>query len=151
MTIPVDRLTDVQVVAVTLFGEARSEGPEGRIAVANVIRNRVACQRTSFGLTPREVCLKPKQFSCWIVGGGALNYGVIQDTALLLSRGERPGPVLRECLWIAQGLLDAAFVDSTHGSSHYLTRDLYATRPPTWAINRPLLAHIGNHVFLRAL
>ena len=35
-----DRLTDVQILALTLFGEARSEPIEGIVGVGCVIRNR---------------------------------------------------------------------------------------------------------------
>ena len=38
-------LDDAQVIALTLYGEARGEGVEGRIAVANVIRNRLTSGR----------------------------------------------------------------------------------------------------------
>lgn len=151
MTLPspvLDALTDVQIVALTLFGEARGEGPDGRIAVANVIANRVAAQRTAFGGTAREVCLKPAQFSCWSDAGGPLNHRVLLDTAVALARGE-VGPVLRECLWIADGLLRRQFVDNTHGATHYLTTDLLATAPPAWAQGQTVRARIGAHAFLR--
>lgn len=52
---------DDLIVAATLWGEARGEGEKGMIAVANVIRNRAE----SKGITPKEVVLKPKQFSVW--------------------------------------------------------------------------------------
>jgi hypothetical protein len=148
----IGKLTDAEVVALTLFGESRSEGPEGRIAVANVILNRVVAQKRAWGLTAREVCLAPLQFSCWDIRGGVLNHGVLLDTALVLARKELVGPLLKECLWIAQGLLDRSFVDSTHGATNYLTNDLYdGSNRPAWARDRPILARIGRHTFLRVL
>ena len=141
-------LSDRDVIALTLWGEARSEGPEGRLAVANVIRNRATAHK--FGTTAREVCLWPYQFSCWMQAGGAENFGLVLDTARFLSAGNRPGPLVRECQWIAQGLLTDSFVDNTHGATHYLTASLYAAAPPTWAVSARVLAHIGNHIFLRA-
>ena len=54
-------LTDAEVVAATISGEARGEGLVGMTAVADVIINRV----NASALTPTEVCLKPHQFSCW--------------------------------------------------------------------------------------
>lgn len=142
-------LPDDAIVALTLFGEARGEGPEGRIAVANVIRNRMLARRGTFGLTLREVCLKPNQFSCWMVAGGSLNHGVLMDTALVLSREAAIGPVLKECRWIARGLFANEFVDNTHGASHYLTASLFQEKPPSWARGQKVLATIGAHVFLR--
>ena len=55
-------LTDTQIVAMTIWGEARGEGKAGMYAVACVISQR-AINR---GVTPAEVCLQRKQFSCWV-------------------------------------------------------------------------------------
>jgi N-acetylmuramoyl-L-alanine amidase len=140
-------LSDDAIVALTLYGEARGEGPEGRIAVANVVRNRMLCNRTALGLTLRDVCLRPLQFSCW--NPADPNHALLLDTAKLLSDGRTIGPVLRECRWIAHGLFTGEFVDNTHGATHYLTTALLRDRPPTWAVNQRLLATIGNHAFLR--
>lgn len=142
-------LSDRDVVALTLWGEARGEDIGGRIAVANVIRNRAAGHR--FGTTAREVCLWPHQFSCWTnVGGADSNFRLVLATARFVATGDRPGPLVRECQWISQGLLTDSFVDNTHGATHYLTATLYATAPPSWATSARVLAHIGNHIFLRA-
>lgn len=49
------------VVATTIWAEARGEGEIGMRAVASVIWNR----SQESGLPPTLVCLKRKQFSCW--------------------------------------------------------------------------------------
>lgn len=54
-------LTDTQIVAMTIWGEARGEGDAGMYAVACVISQR-AINRS---ITPAEICLQRKQFSCW--------------------------------------------------------------------------------------
>ena len=54
-------LTQREVVAMTILGEARGEGKAGMYAVATVINTR-AINRNK---TPRQVCLQPWQFSCW--------------------------------------------------------------------------------------
>ena len=54
-------LTQRQVVAMTILGEARGEGKAGMYAVATVINTRVINRNK----TPRQVCLQYKQFSCW--------------------------------------------------------------------------------------
>ena len=58
------------VVARTLWGEARGEGVAGQIAVAWVIRNRVhdANPRSWWGEGYIGVCHKSWQFSCWNPG-----------------------------------------------------------------------------------
>jgi hypothetical protein len=144
-------LSEPQVVGLTLFGEARGEPVEGRIAVANVIRNRVVAQRRTFGLTPRDVCLKPWQFSCWRQEGGAANYGDLLSAARLLSRGVLAGPMLRECLWIAHGLLDRQFGDSVHGATHYLTAELFARNRPVWSVGHDPVCHVNSHLFFAGI
>jgi len=54
-------LTQREVVAMTILGEARGEGKAGMYAVATVINTRVINRE----ITPRQVCLQYKQFSCW--------------------------------------------------------------------------------------
>ena len=54
-------LTQREVVAMTILGEARGEGEAGMYAVATVINQRVINRNK----TPRQVCLQPWQFSCW--------------------------------------------------------------------------------------
>ena len=49
------------IIAKTLYAEARSERVEGIVAVATVIHNRA---NGNYQKAIKE-CLKPKQFSCW--------------------------------------------------------------------------------------
>lgn len=56
---------DWLVVAATIFGEARGESMEVKVAVGLVIRKRVQDPRSWWGVSFKTVCLKAKQFSCW--------------------------------------------------------------------------------------
>ena len=58
---------DRDILARTLWGEARGEGPAGQIAVAWTIRNRVfdGKEKSWWGEGYAGVCQKPWQFSCW--------------------------------------------------------------------------------------
>ena len=58
---------DRDILARTLWGEARGEGAAGQIAVAWTIRNRVFDGKTNswWGEGYAGVCQKPYQFSCW--------------------------------------------------------------------------------------
>lgn len=144
----IDRLSEAQVCALTLYGEARNQGIEGRIGVANTIRNRVRAKRAKqFGVSARDVCLKPWQYSCWLPAGGAENYGLVLDAARLVSRGELGGPMLTECLWIAGGLLTDVILDNVKGATHYLTAEALALRAPVWTVGLEPVAHIHDHVF----
>jgi len=58
-------LTQREIVAMTILGEARGEGKAGMYAVATVINTRVINRNK----TPKQVCLQKGeriwQFSCW--------------------------------------------------------------------------------------
>ncbi len=53
---------------------------------------------------------------------------------------------LRQCLWIADGVIGGAVIDVTGGANHYLTQEAY--RVTDWAKNAPVKVTIGRHVFL---
>lgn len=54
----------LEVIARTLWGEARGEGYVGMQAVANVIGKREQL-KWKMASDFKDVCLSPKQFSCW--------------------------------------------------------------------------------------
>ena len=145
-------LTDRYAVALTIFGEARSEAIEGRIAVANCIRNRLKANRVSFGRTPLDVCMKPWQFSCWKKAGGGANHEATMNAARQLVQPTSGiiSPMLRECLWITDGLLGWQFGDNTHSSTHYLTAALFESDPPKWVHGLLPACRVGAHLFFIA-
>lgn len=64
-TLLLDKYAHANDIAIyTIVAEGRNQSLEGQIAIANVIRNRVA-QKRWYGRTVEEVCKKPWQFSCW--------------------------------------------------------------------------------------
>lgn len=132
------------VLALLIWGESRGERVEGQIAVGCVVRNRAARS----GYQWNAVCLAPKQFSCF--NADDPNMPKIQQAADRLL-ADTPTPDLAQALWIADGVISAAVMDVTHGAQNYLVTDLLQSeRAPSWAVNRPVLAKIGNHSFLTA-
>lgn len=140
-------LTEHQYVALTLWGETRGEPLIGKIAVACVIRNRLSPRWPTY----RAVCLAPWQFSCWRPEGGAANHAALMALADRVATGDEGPPVYRECLWIAEGLIDGRLRDITKGATHYYAP--HAMRPrgkvPKWAVNQIPVAEVGSHVFYR--
>jgi len=57
----VNASSNLSIVEMTLVAEAKNQGYEGMLAVAEVIRTRAKDRR----LTYEQVILQPKQFSCW--------------------------------------------------------------------------------------
>jgi len=142
-------LTDEQALTLTLWGEARSERIEGRIAVGCVIRNRMAKGQRS----AKSICLAKSQFSCWWTWGGQNNYAAVMDWARKLSLGAAipAKSVLDECAWIADGLLGNRVRDTVKTATHYYAPAamLPAGRVPGWAKGLEPLAAIGGHLFFR--
>lgn len=149
------QLATDHVLAITLYGEARSEPVEGRIAIASVIRNRVNTDLGTdqkpdwWGEGYKGVCLAPMQFSCWQPKGGAQNYAEVMAVVRAAVNGAAVGPVMRECAWLALGIISGDLRDRVNGATHYLTADLFRVNPPAWAKGKPPVARVGAHLFFR--
>ena len=134
------RELETDVLARTLWGEARGEGPQGMKAVAAVILNRVrrADEKGSFwwGNNIIQVCQKPYQFSCW--NRSDPNFKKLQavdDTDLYFATALR----------IARRSVINQITDQTEGATHYHAAGI----SPYWARNEKPTAVIGNHIFYR--
>lgn len=141
-------LSEVNTLALTLFGEARGEEIEGKISVASVIRNR-AHDPKRWPDDIKGVCLQPAQFSCWGAAGGAANYQAVMALAekLVTLPAYVPEPVLRECQWIAEGILSGVVRSRVAAANHYITQHRWKTAPPPWAKDQHPTALVNNHVF----
>ena len=154
----IDRLTDVEALALTAMGEARGDSREGgssieeRLAVMLVIRNRV--QLGKWGLGIKGVCFRPKQFSCWLEGDP--NRATLLKLAEPLVVGVALSslhPLLRETLYLAEGVQTGEFIDTTKGATHYFSPA--AMKPagsvPAWAVGVEPCARVGGEVFYRSV
>lgn len=141
MMLMLDSMTDIDIMARTLYGEARGEvrdhGKDPLIAVGHVIMNRVR-QRAWYGRSIRGVCLHPYQFSCWNEGDMNL------QTILKVSPDK---PIFRECLEAAYAVAHMMVPDLTMGSDHYYSIDL--GNPPKWAQYAEEKTEIGKHRFYK--
>lgn len=140
-------LSPLDVLALTIYGEARSEPVEGKIAVGNVCRNRLKTNR--WGASYERVCLAPLQFSCWSQAGGAANYAALQGLAHQIMDGHPPtDPVLAECYWVASGIQSGAAQDNVHRATHYFVT---ASPIPKWAIGQLPVCVIAHHSFFAGI
>ena len=128
-------LTDYDVVAKTIWGEARGEGLNGMTGVACVIQNR-AHKGGWWGRTPREVCLKPMQFSCWNKDD--------PNRAKLLAVTQTDSQY-QIALSLSNGVLTGTLADITDGATSYQVRGTNAW----WAKGKTPVASIGTQDFYR--
>ena len=126
---------DKEILAKTIYGEARGEfrryGLASLIAIANVILNRV---EKNFEKNVADVCLAPKQFSCW--NANDPNYLEIQKTNI----NDR---MFQICLKVADKVLSGEWPDLTDGCDHYHSRYV----KPYWAMFLEPKRVFGSHCF----
>ncbi len=128
------------VLARTLWGEARGESSAGMQAVASVILNRVRIAKSRggywWGDTIIQVCQKPWQFSAW--NKEDPNYRKL----LSVDESDRHFALaLRIARLAVEGLLD----DRTEGATHYHAPGVI----PMWTKGEKPVAVIGRHIFYR--
>ncbi len=134
---------ELDVMARTVWGEARGEGLQGMQAVAHVILNRVIIAQKQggywWGNTILQVCQKPYQFSCWNKDD--------PNHRLVIAVNEESDPVFatakRTCSRVLLGFLP----DITGGADHYHARNIL----PHWAEGQRPSARIGRHVFYKLM
>lgn len=139
-------LGETAILALTLYGEARSEPIEGIVAVGNVIQHRANDAKHRWKPTLAGVCLQPWQFSCWNVIGGERNYARLVAIAEALAGGTDPHDAgFEECAFIATGIVKRVLRDRVKGSNHYHTVKL--TPRPSWARNHVPTVQVAGHLF----
>lgn len=140
-----DELTDVELVAATIAGEARGESITGQIAVGCTIRNRVN-HPGWWGKSWRGVVLAHAtvsgreiyQFSCW--------HPDDPNRAFIDSIDFRhPDTLTDQLLWIAVGVYLNKITDITNGANHY--HAIYAD--PSWKNIDKIVFTAGKHIFYK--
>lgn len=133
---------EVDVLARTLWGEARGEGVAGMEAVACVILNRAAIAQEKgrywWGNNVIQVCQKPYQFSCW--NRSDPNFRKLQEvdeSNLYFVTAQR----------VARRAIAGTLKDTTGGATHYHAEGT----TPYWAKNEIPTAQIGKHIFYKII
>lgn len=132
---------DIDILARTLWGEARGESQAGMEACAWTIRNRVFDGKVKswWGEGYAGVCQKPWQFSCWNSN----------DPNSPFLRGAKPIPAgeYKKALAVATSVVNGSIPDPTNGATHY-----YATtmpKPPVWVKGAKQTLKLGRHIFFK--
>lgn len=132
---------DRDVLARTLWGEARGESTAGQVAVAWTVRNRVEDGKANswWGEGYAGVCQKPYQFSCW--NKSDPNY------AFLIGIKQIPFRELAQARIAADQVIDGKVQDPTCGATHYYA--IAMPKAPTWAKGAKQTLKLGGHVFYK--
>ena len=139
----VEEWGDTEVLARTIWGEARGESLEGMEAVARVVMNRYKARKWFTGYvleegkkvpSIKETCLKKAQFSCW--NKNDVNY------AKLLAVDERDKAFVL-CLKIADRAISGHLPDFTNNALFYHTKSI----KPKWAVGHSPCYEVGQHLF----
>jgi N-acetylmuramoyl-L-alanine amidase len=142
----------VDVLARTLWAEARNQGDVGIEAVIEVILNRLD-RRAHFKCdTVEQVCLAPCQFSCWNDGTNPRCPNPDPQLPKLKSV-QRSDKHLDRCFALAQmAILGSRRTNHTLGADHYLnpiTVLKFRPKLPTWAQESRKTVSIGDHTFYK--
>lgn len=129
-------LPALDIVAATIWGEARNQGAEGMRAVACVIANR-SRQHYRGKEDAAAVCLDPWQFSCW--NAADPNLPKLQRIAA------DPDSAYLAAVEIAREVLPLSIRDITDRARHYYAVTL--KKPPYWARGKSPCKVIGDHLF----
>ena len=133
----------IEILARTIWGEARSEGVEGMKAITCVVLNRVSIAQKRgghfwWGHDIQSVCLKPWQFSCW-----KKNDPNRQKVLAVTS----DDPHFFHALKIAKEAITCGLEDMTLGSDHYHTVYIH----PFWSKEEDPQCQIGRHLFYKLI
>ncbi len=122
-------LSPIEILGLTIIGEARGESITGQIAVGCVIRNRVRTHNKTYN----EICLAPYQFSCWLETDPN-RYLLERLAQKLINNNQLDEPIHRQCMFISSGIVNGDIIDIVHGSNYYMTKDLFSSgKRPRWA------------------
>lgn len=126
----------IDIMARTIWGEARSEGVNGMRGVGHVIMNR-AKLNTWYGRTTKEVALKEYQFTAWNIN---------DPNRVKMLNVTKDDPQFKQAIEIATNIINGVDDDLTGGATHYHTKQIN----PYWASSMKELGTVGNHVYYRA-
>lgn len=132
-------LTDKQLLALCIYGEARGESTAGKIAVGSVVMNR-AEKSGWWGHNIRQVILKPYQFSCFLEADP--NHKRLKHLSEMWDFEMANDMALNDCYGIASGLLDGTIEKNTR-ATHYHRKG----NPAYWERGLKHVGDIGHHTF----
>lgn len=129
---------DLNILSRTIYGEARGESFEGKVAVGRTIITRWQSGRWYAGKTIADTCQKPFQYSCW-------NPSDPNRAKLLSVPPDKPS--MQNCIRAALAAERGEGPEWLVGCTHYHTLAVM----PNWANGHTPAGQIGEHSFYRGI
>jgi spore germination cell wall hydrolase CwlJ-like protein len=130
-------ISDDAIEAVTVYQEAEGEPYEGKLGVAEALRNRRLTRYSSDG-TVAGTALRALQFSGWNTHSNNRVRSVEIDDS---------DPVVQDCI---RAVNEAAAGSQTVKGAVLYFNPAIVHPPPTWADPAKLVATVGRHQFYSA-
>lgn len=139
------QITNKQILSLTIIGEARGEPIESQVAVGCVIRNRLNYNPYKY-LSYHDVCLERLQFSCW--NENDPNRPLLLRLADRMSNDELINDLyLRQCMFVAIGIVDYLILDNTNRAQYYMTTELFQQKTVKWARGAKNIKEFGRQTY----
>ena len=145
-------LEENKLLALVLYGESRGESWQGKIAVLNIVRNRVIetpkysdkiiIDISGGGCLYHAVMLKKWQFSC--LNFEDSNRYLLESFADNWELAISKHPILSMIYFLC--CIKDHLKDNTDGANHYFTVNI---KPPSWSKQMINTTTIGNHIFFK--
>ena len=146
-----ESLTDLELLTLCMYGEARGEGLDGMLAVGSVAMNR-AKTPSWWGSNLRQVILKPAQFSCFnednpLTLGNERdpNREMLQRIALDFNWYLKSFETFKAAYWLSKRILEGMITSNVGNVTHYHAANI----SPDWAKRKELtfIRQINKHLF----
>jgi len=132
-------LDDNKVLGLTIYGEARGESVDGKVAVGGTILTRKK-HNSWYGNTIKKVCFKQYQYSCY--NEKDPNYMILKGIAQNFLDCCDKDKILKSCYNIANGLIEGTVIPEFE-ATHYHTDAV----EPVWKDDLKYIGKIGHHIF----
>ena len=139
---PYNMDNDYHCLASNIYWESRNQSLGGKMAVAQVVMNRV-----DKGRFPDTICSVVKQTKYYPSGG--IDLHDCQFSWYCDGRGDEPFEneqhIYEDAFYLAVNMIDNRTMDMTEGATHYHSDKVY----PYWADSLQRMTQIDNHIFYK--
>ena len=139
---PYNMDNDYHCLASNIYWESRNQSLGGKMAVAQVVMNRVDNERF-----PDTICSVVKQTKYYPSGG--IDLHDCQFSWYCDGRGDEPFEneqhIYEDAFYLAVNMMDNRTMDMTEGATHYHSDKVH----PYWADSLQRMTQIDNHIFYK--